>query len=292
MQNVERFLANASSLVEAELDRRIPPEVSEPTRLHEAIRWSVFGGGKRFRPALVLALGRTFGVADEKLIATAAAVEMIHTYSLIHDDLPSMDDDDLRRGRATCHKKYGEATAILAGDALQSMAFETIAEDEHLSPEIRVKLISRLSDAAGKMVAGQQLDISAEGKDATSDEVSEIHKLKTGALITFSACAGAIIAGISEESSAGVELFGARLGLLFQLSDDILDITEPTAVLGKTAAKDASSKKATYPSIYGVERSKDLLKEAYDRALDALEPVGAPTELLANIAYFVMERRS
>src|SRR5439155_870495 len=204
------------SVIDAELDKLIPKESAEPPSIHAAIRWSVFAGGKRFRPALLLAAGQTFGAQTEKLIGTACAIEMIHTYSLIHDDLPSMDDDDLRRGRETCHVKFGEATAILAGDALQTLAFQTIAEDESLEPSLRVNLIAELARAAGTpegMVAGQALDLDAESREVTSSEVSRIHAHKTAALIYTAARAGALIAGANKDELDAITEYGINLGL-------------------------------------------------------------------------------
>lgn len=293
MNELDDFFATVSTTVDGTLEEVLAEErTSVSGRLNEAIRWSIFGGGKRFRPAVIFASGQTFGVADEQLAKTAAAVEMVHTYSLIHDDLPAMDDDDIRRGRETCHKKFGEATAILAGDALQALAFEVISNDQTLSVETRLQLIAELSEAAGKMVVGQQLDLSAEGKDISPGAVSEIHACKTGALITFSARAGAIIAGIEGPQMTGITHFGARLGLLFQIADDILDVTQPTDVLGKTAAKDISANKATYPSVYGLDGARRLLGEVHTNTLSALGGFGVPTKLLADIAEFVATRRS
>ena len=295
MQDLEIFLSEAATLVDAELDRLIPAKLTEPKRLHAAIRWSVFGGGKRFRPGLVLAVGRTFGARNDKLIATAAAIEMIHTYSLIHDDLPSMDDDDLRRGRATCHKKFGEATAILAGDALQGLAFKTIAEDERLPDDIRVRLISIVASAASTpdgMVAGQQLDLDAEGELPTADEIEKIHTRKTGALIAAAAKAGAIIGAANAAEYAAVSLYAAKLGLLFQITDDILDITQTSETLGKTAGKDAAARKATYPAHYGIEKARELAKDLYRTLVSDLEIIVRPTGLLKNIADRVMKREA
>ena len=208
--DIDNLVAESRRLVEAALDSLLPSANASPQRVHQAIRWSVFAGGKRFRPALMLASGKTFGASDDSLLRTACSLEMIHTYSLIHDDLPSMDDDDLRRGRPTCHVRYDEATAILAGDALQTLAFRTIAEDEHLAATTRVRLISELSKAAGTpegMVAGQALDIEAEARDVTGNELEEIHRLKTGELITCAVRCGAIIAHASEaELGCGNEL--------------------------------------------------------------------------------------
>src|SRR5256714_6126811 len=188
--NLLQFLGDTQELVNAELDRLLPAESVPPNRVHAAIRWCVFAGGKRFRPLLTLAVGQTFGAANEQLLATACALEMIHTYSLIHDDLPSMDNDDLRRGRATCHIRFGEATAILAGDALQTLAFKTVSEDEGLSAAKRVNLMSEIAGAAGTpagMVAGQACDLEAESREVTAAELEQIHRLKTGALIIAAA---------------------------------------------------------------------------------------------------------
>ena len=291
MTELEAFFAHVSRTVDDALDRLIPSEQTEPQRLHEAIRWSVFGGGKRFRPALLVAAGNTFGASDEDLVTVAAAVEMIHTYSLIHDDLPAMDDDDLRRGRATCHKKFDEATAILAGDALQVLAFEAIALDAGLSENTRLCLVADLDIASGKMVAGQQLDLESEGKAISAADVERIHKNKTGSLISFSAVAGAIIARASGSDLDAVQRYADRVGLLFQITDDVLDITESTSTLGKTAAKDVGSGKATFPSIYGIDGSREMIKSVHRQALDELEQIDRPTGLLRQIADYIVARR-
>ena len=293
MDELRDFFASVSAKVDRTLEELLAEErTSTSERLNDAIRWSIFAGGKRFRPAVIFASGRTFGVEVDKLAKTAAAVEMVHTYSLIHDDLPAMDDDDIRRGRETCHRKFGEATAILAGDALQALAFEVIAHDVLLAVATRLKLVAELSEAAGKMVVGQQLDLSAEGSDVSPADVSEIHACKTGALITFSARAGAIIAGLEEPQMTGITHYGARLGLLFQISDDILDVTQSSHVLGKTAAKDLSANKATYPSVHGLDESRELLQKVYQNTLEALELFDVPTILLAQLAEYVANRRS
>src|SRR5258708_3928050 len=254
--HAREFFASCRTLIDAELDRLLPKETDEPRGLHSAIRWSVFAGGKRVRPALLLATGQTFGAPIEDLMRTACALEMIHTYSLIHDDLPSMDDDDLRRGRPTCHVKFGEATAILAGDALQTLAFRTIAGDEQLAPPLRVKLIAEIARAAGTpegMVAGQALDLAAESRDVGDDELERIHHQKTGALICAAARCGEIIAGANEDELGAITAYGINLGLLFQITDDLLDVTATAEDLGKTPGKDARSRKATYPALYGIE---------------------------------------
>ena len=291
--DAREFLISCRSVIDAELNKLIPEESAEPQSIHAAIRWSVFAGGKRFRPALLLAVGQTFGAPTEQLIGTACAIEMIHTYSLIHDDLPSMDDDDLRRGRATCHVKFGEATAILAGDALQTLAFQTIAEDERLSAVMRVQLIAELARAAGTpegMVAGQALDLEAESREVTSGEVSRIHAHKTAALISTAARAGAVIAGANKDELDAITDYGINLGLLFQITDDLLDVTATAEELGKTPGKDARAKKATFPSVYGVEVTRKTIAAVHGTTSTAVEQINRPTELLKSIADLIMNR--
>lgn len=263
MRDLKEFFREVGEKTDAELDGLIPATGKGPQSLRDAIRWSLLGGGKRFRPALVMAVGRAFGANDEKLLRTACAVEMIHTYSLIHDDLPSMDDDDMRRGRAACHIKFGEAAAILAGDALQALAFQTIAEDKRLTADIRIQLLSGLGKAAARMVIGQHMDLESEGIPATIADVEGIHKNKTGALILFSARAGAVIGGASEDELAAVSAYGEGIGLLFQIVDDLLDITASSEILGKTAGKDKCAAKATYPSVTGIDAARKKAEEAY-----------------------------
>src|SRR5882672_7380210 len=211
--DLQQFVIETRRLVDAALDRILPAETVSPAQVHAAIRWSVFAGGKRFRPLVLLAVGQTFGAAPEVLIDTACALEMIHTYSLIHDDLPSMDNDDLRRGRATCHVRFGEATAILAGDALQTLAFKTVSEDERLPAAKRVRLISEVARAAATpdgMVAGQARDLEAESREVTAAELEQIHRLKTGALIIAAARCGAIVAEASESELAAITDYAAQ----------------------------------------------------------------------------------
>ncbi|HVS80909.1 MAG TPA: farnesyl diphosphate synthase [Pyrinomonadaceae bacterium] len=293
--DAREFLASCRTLIDAELDRLIPKETDEPTQVHAAIRWSVFAGGKRFRPALLLATGQTFGAPVEDLVRTASALEMIHTYSLIHDDLPSMDDDDLRRGRPTCHIKFGEATAILAGDALQTLAFQTIAEDERLAPDLRVQLIAEIAHHAGTpggMVAGQAHDLAAESLDVTKEELEDIHLKKTGALIRAAARCGAIIAGASENELAALTEYATHLGLLFQITDDLLDVTSTAADLGKTPGKDARSRKATYPKVHGLEATHEQLAAVHGAACKALRRIEGPTKLLRSIVDFIRDRQA
>jgi geranylgeranyl pyrophosphate synthase len=289
-----RFLAACRPLIEAELDRLLPTETTDPAKVHAAIRWSVFAGGKRLRPALLLATGRTLQAREADLLRTACALEMIHTYSLIHDDLPSMDNDDLRRGRPTCHVRFDEATAILAGDALLTLAFQTIAEDKHLKPEIALPVIAEVARASGTpegMVAGQAYDLAAESEVVTGAELERIHERKTGALMGVAVRCGAIIAGASESDLSALSHYGAQLGLLFQITDDLLDVTATAADLGKTPGKDARSRKATYPALYGVEATREYLMSAYQGACVSLDSVSQPTALLRAIADFIVERQ-
>jgi len=292
---LSEFLTQARKLVDSELDRLLPADSVSPTNIHAAIRWSVFAGGKRFRPALLLAAGETFGAPLDSLIATACALEMIHTYSLVHDDLPAMDNDDLRRGRPTCHVRFGEATAILAGDALLTLAFKTVSEDTNLSNTKRAVLISEIAQAAGTpegMVAGQAYDLEAESQDVAAAELEKIHRLKTGALITGAARAGGIIAGTSKDELEAVTEYAGQLGLLFQITDDLLDVTATAETIGKTPGKDARSRKATYPALYGIEATRKHLASTHAAACAALARIDQPTELLRSIADFILQRET
>ena len=293
--DAKEFLASCRALIDAELDLLIPKESAEPERVHSAIRWSLFAGGKRFRPALLLATGQTFGARTDDLMRAACALEMIHTYSLIHDDLPAMDNDKLRRGRPTCHVKFDDATAILAGDALQALAFQTIAEDERLSPDLRVQLVAEIARAAGTpagMVAGQAHDLDAESREVTNTELERIHHRKTGALIRAAARFGAIIAGAGAQELDGVTEYATNLGLLFQITDDLLDVTATAEDLGKTPGKDARASKATYPALYGIEATHAQLEVVHRATCNALEKIEQPTELLRSIADFILERQA
>src|ERR1051325_778752 len=290
---LDALLAGSRALVEVELNSLLPSSAAAPEKIHQAIRWSIFAGGKRFRPALLLAVGQAFGAPIKMLIKTAAAFEMVHTYSLIHDDLPAMDDDDLRRGRPTCHVRFDEATAILAGDALQTLAFQAIAHDLELSAETRIALISELARAAGTpdgMVAGQALDMEAETRQVNGAQLEEIHRLKTGALIVAAARCGAIIGGASENELAAVTSYGSQLGLLFQITDDFLDVTATAEDLGKTPGKDARSNKATYPALHGMDETRTAAIDAHRSACNALRQLDRPTDILHRIADFILNR--
>src|SRR5688500_7729447 len=290
---LDALLAASRALVEVELNSILPPVGAAPEKVHQAIRWSVFAGGKRFRPALLLATGQAFGSEIKQLIRTACAFEMIHTYSLIHDDLPAMDDDDLRRGRPTCHVRFDEATAILAGDALQTLAFQTIADDDRLAASTRIALVSELARAAATpdgMVAGQALDMEAEARQVTGAQLEEIHRFKTGALIVAATRCGAIIGNASERELAAVTSYGSQLGLLFQITDDLLDVTATAEDLGKTPGKDAESNKATYPGLYGIEETRAAAINAHRDACEAMDQIDRPTDVLRRIADYILNR--
>jgi geranylgeranyl pyrophosphate synthase len=290
------FFRECRVRVEEKLDQLVPQETCEPVPLHRAMRWSLFAGGKRLRPSLLLATGRAFGLeSDVRLINTACALEMIHTYSLIHDDLPPMDDDDLRRGRPTCHVRFGEATAILAGDVLQTLAFQSIAVDESLHAGVRVRLIGEVARAAGTpegMVAGQAYDLEGAARLVSGEELERIHRHKTGALMIASARCGAIIAGASDAELEAVSRYAAAVGLLFQITDDLLDVTASAQDLGKTPGKDARSSKATYPALYGLEETRQMALDVHGQARAALEQLERPAGLLEAIAGFILRRRA
>ena len=297
-EEVHAYAARVRRLVEAELERLVPSETSDDpaAAVHAAVRWSLFAPAKRFRPFLLFAVGETFGARPENLLRAACAFELIHTYSLVHDDLPAMDDDDLRRGRPTCHVKFGEAAAVLAGDALQALAFQSIAEDESLDASLRVRLVSELARAAGTpegMVAGQAHDLAAETRaDVGAAELELIHRRKTGALIAAAARAGALVAGASPRELDALTEYARDLGLLFQITDDLLDVTATAHDLGKTPGKDARSQKATYPALHGLEAARARAAEVYADACAALDATGRPTALLRSLARLILERRA
>ena len=262
-----------------------------PSRLLEAIEYSVMAGGKRLRPALVLECAAACGSVNPSAVAAAAAVELVHTFSLVHDDLPAMDDDDLRRGRPTNHKVFGEAIAILAGDAMVAMAFEVLAAEAE--PGVVPELVSELARATGPlgMIGGQVLDMQGQNTALSLDALRALHAAKTGALLTASCRMGAIAAGATGERLQAVTLYGRSLGLAFQIVDDILDVTSTPAELGKATAKDAARGKNTYPALLGLEGSRAEAGRQLDLAIQAIEPVGAAADGLRLLARFVVERR-
>jgi len=273
--------------VEQELERWLPPESAVPRRLHAAQRYSVFGAGKRIRPALAYATAQTLGVPFERVDAAACAVELIHAYSLAHDDLPAMDDDDLRRGRPTCHKAFDEATAILAGDALQTAAFAAAAE---LGAEA-VTVLARDSGSLG-VVGGQQDDLDAEGKPVDAALLERIHRRKTAALIRASCELGALAGRATPAQRAALAAYGEALGLAFQIADDVLDVTATAATLGKTPGKDAAQGKLTYVAVHGLDAARAEGARQARLAQESLVPFGERGAALAELARFVVERSS
>lgn len=279
--------------IEQVLDRCLAlPDAGTP-RLREAMRYSTLGGGKRLRPALVYLTGESLGATLHELDAPAAAVELIHVYSLVHDDLPAMDDDDLRRGRPTCHRAYDEATAILVGDALQALAFSVLAEDTHAGATTRLAMIRTLAQAAGTagMAGGQAVDLAAVGQRLSVNAVENMHRRKTGALIKGSVLLGAVGAGIQSGTDfQALELFGDEIGLAFQIQDDILDVEGDAAVLGKQTGADAALSKPTYPSTVGLPAARERARSLRDRAIQALTPLGTRSAPLVELAHFVVSR--
>ena len=288
------FFEEDHRLVDAELERLLPAENERPSLIHQAMRYSVFAGGKRVRPILCIEAFRIFSADTPPVLPVACALEFIHTYSLIHDDLPALDNDDLRRGRPTCHKKFGEAMAILAGDALLTLAFETLA-GAPLPPAERVALVREIAAASGTrdgMVGGQVADLEAERKQASAELLEYIHRSKTAALIRASIVSGAIAAGASDEEQERLRTFGGLIGWAFQVTDDILDVEESSASLGKTAGKDQAQQKATYPALFGLEKSHQFARELAARAMAALDTFGARAANLRELGEFLVLRRA
>ena len=279
--------------VEATLDRVLPDPADSPCRLHAAMRHGVLNGGKRMRPLLTYATGTAFGASEADLDAAAAAVELVHCYSLVHDDLPAMDDDDLRRGQPTVHVAFDDATAILAGDALQSLAFDVLANAPQPADR-RVAMLAELAQASGAagMCGGQALDIDATGQAATIDidALQRLHAMKTGALLRAAVRLGAIAAGADTASRTALDRYADALGLAFQVRDDLLDVEGDAATLGKTAGKDAAQDKATFPALLGIEASRDRLASLATTMHAALASISADTTLLAALARRVVER--
>jgi geranylgeranyl diphosphate synthase type II len=281
-------------LIEAALERILPRVSTKPASIHQAMRYSVFAGGKRLRPMLCVEASRIFSADVSVAVDAACALEFIHTYSLIHDDLPALDNDDLRRGKPTCHKKFGEANAILAGDGLLTLAFETLAQVP-VEPQRRVEVIHEIAHSAGTvdgMVGGQVADLEAERKKITLDELAYIHRSKTAALIRASIVGGALLGGAMKNEVEGMRRFGENIGWAFQVVDDILDVEESSAALGKTAGKDQVQQKATYPSIMGLAKSHEFAKELADRALAEIAPYGERAARLRELAEFLVRRRT
>jgi geranylgeranyl pyrophosphate synthase len=281
--------------IERALAARLPEASAVPTRLHEAMRYSVLGGGKRVRPALLFATARAVGLPEEEVEAAACAIELVHVYSLVHDDLPAMDDDDLRRGRPTCHKAYDEATAILVGDALQPLAFQLLATDAALpaAPAIRLRLIELLADASGTfgMAGGQAIDLAVQGKRLDVSQVEEMHARKTGALIRASVLMAAVCAPTLEPRLfEALAAFASPIGLAFQIQDDLLDVLGDTSTLGKATGADSERAKPTHPAVIGIELSQQRVRLLHSQALDALLPFGPSADALRSMADWLLAR--
>lgn len=307
---LKQLLEDGRRLADAALERLLPPADVCPTSIHQAMRHSVFAGGKRLRPILCFESARAIfqpkkvkaGAPDAPTSAAslpagaedlAAAIEMLHTYSLIHDDLPALDNDDLRRGRPTCHVAFGEAMAILAGDALQTCAYEVLA-GLRCSPASAVRIVAEIARATGTrdgMIGGQVLDLEAEHTRPDAARLEQIHRSKTGALITAALVTGALYAGADDEQAKRIRSFGAQAGLAFQIADDVLDVTQSSQQLGKTAGKDVAAEKVTYPSLFGVEQSIKMARDYVTEACVQLDPFGQRAESLKQLARHLVERK-
>ena len=281
--------------METALAARLPAPHLKPARLHEAMRYSVLGGGKRIRPALLFATARTLGLREEEVEGAACAIELIHVYSLVHDDLPAMDDDDLRRGRPTCHKAYDEATAILVGDALQPLAFLILARDAALpaAPSVRMRLVAILSDASGTsgMAGGQAIDLAVQGQRVDIAEIEDLHARKTGALIRASVLMAAeCVPDLDSESYARLNEFATAIGLAFQIQDDLLDVVGDVSTLGKATGADRQRDKPTYPSLIGIDASRERVRLLHGQALAALSAFAERATPLRSLADWLLSR--
>lgn len=289
------FLAEQVQVVDRALDHWVPVESTDPASIHKAMRYSLFAGGKRIRPILAIAAARAVSDSPDGIENAAATLELIHTYSLIHDDLPALDNDDLRRGRPTCHKVFGEAMAILAGDSLLTLAFEVLSRLPLIDAERKIRLVEELARASGTvggMIGGQVNDIEGEKKVPTAFLLESIHKAKTGALLRASLRMGAIYAGAAPEELSALSQYGEHVGLAFQIVDDVLDIEESSEKLGKTAGKDAAQQKITFPAVYGLERSRQMAEDERLAAHAALRIFDDRADRLRQIADFIVKRKT
>ncbi len=290
--SLKAYLADRAALVDAAMDAYLPEAKERPSTIHEAMRYAIFAGGKRLRPVLCLAAAEACGGETADALAPACAVELMHTYSLVHDDLPAMDDDDLRRGRPTCHKVYGEGMAVLCGDALLTETFLVLSQAPVTQRYGTRDYITELAETGGsrKLIGGQVMDLEGEGKRLTKRELIRIHEAKTAALLTASLRLGAMTANATPAKLGALTNFGYNLGLAFQVIDDILDVTQSTEVLGKTAGKDQAVDKATYPAIIGLDASRKEAAKLTKAAMDALKPLGKKAKRLEEIAAYLLKR--
>jgi geranylgeranyl diphosphate synthase type II len=292
---LEGYIAAQQERIDDALARWVPPESENPSIIHRAMRYSLFAGGKRIRPLLAIAATDAVGENAPGIESAACTLELIHTYSLIHDDLPALDNDDLRRGRPTCHKVFGDAMAILAGDALLTLAFEVLSKLECIQAERRLQLVRELATAAGTvggMIGGQVNDLEGENQSPTPELLESIHRAKTGALLRASVRLGAIYAGANQDQLGALTAFGEHIGLAFQIVDDVLDVEQPSEALGKTAGKDAQQKKITFPAVYGVERSREMAQRELSEAHLALQSFDHRAQRLHELADLVVRRSS
>lgn len=292
--NLRDYLVQQQKLVDAELDRLVPPESTPPETIHRAMRYSLFAGGKRIRPILCLEAARTLSDDGNAALPCACSLELIHTYSLIHDDLPALDNDDYRRGKLTNHKVFGDAMAILAGDSLLTLAFQVLAQLA-AEGEKKTRLIEELATASGTvggMIGGQVADLEGEGRPPDAALLETIHRAKTGALLRASLRMGAIFAGANERQYAALSSYGEHIGLAFQIVDDILDVEESSEALGKTAGKDAQQNKITFPAVYGLAESRRMAEEECERAHGVLDPLGERAARLHELADLIVHRKS
>jgi len=290
--NFEENIKRIGSIVEEALEHYLPPADSYPPLIHQAMRYSVVGGGKRLRPVLVIAVAEAVGGKAEDVLPAACALELIHAYSLIHDDLPAMDNDDYRRGKLANHKVYGDAVAILAGDALLTLAFSVLTNVRNASPDRVVNIIREIALAAGTfgMIGGQVVDTFSAGEDINEDTLEYIHRHKTGALYRAAVRVGAILAGAEEAKLDNLTRYAENLGLAFQIIDDILDIEGDAAKIGKPVGSDVKNKKATYPSLFGIKETKAKARQAADEALSALECFGKEADFLRMLVRYIIDR--
>jgi len=293
--SLREYLAEQIQAIDHVLDEELPTESVDPASIHRAMRYSLFAGGKRIRPILAMAAARTVSDDPVGVEHAAATLELVHTYSLIHDDLPAMDNDDLRRGRPTCHKVFGDAMAILAGDALLTLSFEVLSRLRNVDAERKIRLVGELSQASGTvggMIGGQVKDIEGERKPPSAALLESIHRAKTGALLRASVRMGAIYAGATPGELQALTEYGEHIGLAFQIIDDVLDVEESSEALGKTAGKDEAQQKITFPAVYGLQRSREMAEEERLAAHAALERFHDRAERLRQIADFVVQRKA
>jgi geranylgeranyl diphosphate synthase type II len=290
---IRQFLEAMRRRVDEELEKVLPAAEEYPPSIHRAMRYSVFAGGKRLRPILCLESGRLFDGDESSLLHLGCALELIHTYSLIHDDLPALDNDDLRRGKPTCHRAFGEATAILAGDALLTLAFEVLAAPGPLAEARRLRVIHELAHGIGTlggMVGGQVVDLETTGQETDAATLEYIHSAKTGSFIRAAARCGALAANAPAEDLDRLTAYGAKIGLAFQIADDLLDVTGSKEQMGKSVHKDSQLQKTTYPAVHGVEMSRQIASQLVHEACEVLGPYGSRAQRLQEIAHFLIER--